>query len=652
MCGITGFFRPGDTAELSGDERAALQAMNDAITHRGPDEDGFFYGPGVGLAARRLSIIDVATSQQPQRGPSGATTVVFNGEIYNFESIRQELIALGHTLQTSGDTEILPHGYEAWGMDGLLQRLNGMFVFALHDARTNEVFIARDRLGIKPLYLGEFSGTVVFGSELKSLILHPSVRRDIDPDSLARYLVMEYVPSPRSIYRGIGKVRPGDYVRIAADGDRPRVTHHTYWELDWTKGGAWAHDLELPSDDSEASWSRALLAALRDAVGVRLVSEVPIGGLLSGGLDSSSICALMAEQVPGLRTFSVGFEEASFDESSHARAVARHIQSQHNEKTFTSADLQPVLDGVLGFLDEPFADASILPTWFLAKMVKDNGVTVVLSGDGADELFAGYPTYLAQRVARGVGRVPGSAALIGGLRSVVGRLPSSYENVSADYKARRFLAGADLPPARRQVTWLGSLLEGEMRSVLAPDVRASLAADTPWAEVDAHHDGARGANEYERLLHLDLRTYMGDDILVKVDRASMAASLEARVPFLDHRLVEFAARMPFALKLKGRSGKHILKQTMGPRLPSQIAGRGKKGFGLPVAKWLHGPWRELLLETLGNGGAAKTGWLDQRVVDGMIDDHLSGRLDRRKPLWTLLMFRWWEDGAFGPGGLR
>jgi len=649
MCGITGFSRPGDTADLSGDERAALQRMNDAITHRGPDEDGFFHGPGVGLAARRLSIIDVATSHQPQRGPSGKTTVVFNGEIYNFEEIRQELIGLGHDLKTNGDTEILPHGYEAWGIEGLLQRLNGMFVFALHDARSNEVFVARDRLGIKPLYLGEFDGTVVFGSELKSLILHPSVRREVDPDSLARYLVMEYVPSPRSIYRGIGKVRPGFYARISADGDRPRVQHRRYWQLDWSKDGPWEHDLELPTDGSEASWSRALLAALRDAVKVRLVSEVPIGGLLSGGLDSSSICALMAEQVPDLRTFSIGFEEASFDESAHARAVARHIRSRHNEKTFTAADLQPVLDTVRGFLDEPFADASILPTWFLSRMVKDNGVTVVLSGDGADELFAGYPTYLAQRAARGIGRVPGSGGLIGGLRSIAKRMPSSYENISADYKARRFLAGAALPPARRQVTWLGALLEDEMRAVLAPDVREALAADTPWAEVDAHYDGARGADKYERLLHLDLRTYMGDDILVKVDRASMAVSLEARVPFLDHRVVELAARMPFALKLKGRSGKHILKQTMGPRLPAEIVGRGKKGFGLPVAKWLHGPWRELLMDTLGSGGAGKTGWLDQGVVDGLIDDHLTGRLDRRKPLWTLLMFRWWEDGAFGPG---
>jgi asparagine synthase (glutamine-hydrolysing) len=641
-------------SELTGDERAALRRMNDAITHRGPDEDGFFHGRGVGLAARRLSIIDVATSHQPQRGPSGKTTVVFNGEIYNFQAIRSELIGLGHELRTNGDTEILPHGYEAWGIEGLLQRLNGMFVFALHDARTNEVFLARDRLGIKPLHLGEFDGTFVFGSELKSLILHPSVRRDLDPDALARYLVMEYVPSPRSIYRGICKIKPGFYAVLSADGDGCRVQHRRYWTLDWRKDReGWDHpELELPAagDDTEASWSRVLLAALRDAVKVRLVSEVPIGGLLSGGLDSSSISALMAEQLPDLRTFSVGFEEASFDESAHARAVARHIGSQHNERTFTAADLEPVLNTVRGFLDEPFADASILPTWFLARMVKDNGVTVVLSGDGADELFAGYPTYLAQRAARAIGRVPGSGALLGGLRAATGRLPSSYENVSVDYKARRFLAGAGLAPARRQVTWLGAFLEPEMRAVLAPDVRDALAPDTPWAEVDGHYDGALGADKNERLLHLDLCTYMGDDILVKVDRASMAVSLEARVPFLDHRLVELAARIPFGLKLKGTTAKHILKRTMGPRLPAQISSRKKKGFGLPVAKWLHGPFRELLLDTLGGGRAAKTGWLNQRVVDGMIDDHLSGRLDRRKPLWTLLMFRWWEDGAFGPSG--
>jgi asparagine synthase (glutamine-hydrolysing) len=651
MCGITGFFRPGDRADLTGDERAVLGRMNDAITHRGPDEDGFFHGHGVGLAARRLSIIDIATSHQPGSGPSGKTTVVFNGEIYNYQAIRKELMELGHEFTTTGDTEVLPHGYEAWGIQGLLERLNGMFAFALHDARTNEVFIARDRLGIKPLHLGEFDGTFVFGSELKSLILHPSVRRDVDPDALARYLVMEYVPSPKSIYRGICKVRPGHYVRLSADGDRPRADHVRYWQLDWSKGRRWDHDLELPAPDAgEAEWSRALLAALRDAVKLRLVSEVPIGGLLSGGLDSSSISALMAEMVPDLRTFSIGFEEASFDESAHARAVAEHIRSQHNERTFRADDLQTALDSVRGFLDEPFADASILPTWFLSRMVKDHGVTVVLSGDGADELFAGYPTYLAQRVARGLDRLPAGGLLTRAMGKGAAMLPSSYENVSADYKVRRFLAGADLAPARRQVTWLGSLLEGEMRSVLAPDLAATLAADTPWAEIDAHHDGALGADTDERLLHLDLHTYMGDDILVKVDRASMAVGLEARVPFLDHRLVEFAARMPFRHKLKGRTGKHILKRTMGPRLPVEIAARGKKGFGLPVAKWLHGPFRELLLDTLGNGRAAATGRLNQAAVDTLIDEHLSGKLDRRKPLWTLLMFRWWEDGAFGPGG--
>jgi len=628
--------------------------MNDAITHRGPDEDGVWFGPGVGLAARRLSIIDIAASHQPQFGPSGKTVCVFNGEIYNYAAIRDELIGLGHQFKTQGDTEVLPHGYEAWGMEGLLSRLNGMFGFAIYDGRSGELFVARDRLGIKPMYVGEFDGTWLFGSELKSLLMHPSARRDICGDSLSRYLMMEYVPSPRSIYQHIGKLQPAHYLHLRP-GAAPRRIR--YWSLEWGKGReGWQHsELGLPERadwNRVEAWSEALTFALQDAIKLRLVSEVPIGSLLSGGVDSSAVSALMAELVPDLRTFSIGFEEESFDESSYAAAVAERIGSKHTAKTFSSEEFSGILDSVRSFLDEPFADASVLPTHFLSKTVKEEGVTVVLSGDGADELFAGYPTYLAQKVANGLGSVPGSGLALRGLGGAAAFLPSSYDNVSTDYKIKRFLAGAPLPPARRQVTWLGSLLEGEMESVLSPEAREALSKDGPWTEVDAHDRWAvsQGAGPIERQMHLDLRTYMGDDILVKVDRASMAVSLEVRVPFLDHRVVELAARIPFDLKLRGRRGKHILKEAMASRLPSDITKRSKKGFGMPVAHWLRGAWRELLLDTLGGGAAARSGWLDQAAVDQLVDDHLSGRRDRRRPLWTLLMLRWWEDGEWGPQG--
>lgn len=654
MCGHTGFFRPADPTELGPDERSTLRRMNDAITHRGPDEDGDWFGPGIGLAARRLSIIDVAASHQPQFGPSGDVVCVFNGEIYNFEAIRQELIGLGHKLETAGDTEILPHGYEAWGIEGLLKRLNGMFSFALFDGRSRELFLARDRLGIKPLYVGEFSGTWVFGSELKSLLLHPAVRREVCPESLTRYLMMDYVPSPRSIYQGIGKLPPGHYLKVDRTG---RESKQRYWSLDWGAGpSGWDHsELGLPSAadwDHEAAWREALVAALQDAIRLRLVSEVPIGALLSGGVDSSAVSALMAEMVPDLRTFSIGFEEESFDESSYAKDVAKKIGSDHHARVFDSGKFGPCLDAVRGFMDEPFSDASILPTHFLSKTVKDAGVTVVLSGDGADELFCGYPTYLAQRAAGLVNRVPGSAGMNRVAQNLADFLPSSYDNISTDYKVRRFLAGATLPPGRRQVTWLGSFLEDEMLAVLSPEIRSRLSQDGPWTEVDAHDKWAasRGAQGVERQMHLDLRTYMGDDILVKVDRASMAVSLEVRVPFLDHRLVELATRMPLKFKLQGRQGKAILKTAMKSRLPRSVTSRGKKGFGMPVAHWLRGPWRDLLLDTLSDGAAGRSGLLDQGVVDALIDDHLSGRRDRRKPLWTLLMFRFWEEGLWGPEG--
>ena len=651
MCGITGFFRPGDRHAVPADEQFALLRMCDAITHRGPDEQGLWTGPGVGLGARRLSIIDVAASHQPQVGPSGKTLCVFNGEIYNFEAIRAELIGLGHVLQTQGDTEVLPHGYEEWGIEGLLQRLNGMFGFAIYDGRSGELFIARDRLGIKPMYVGRFDGTVVFGSELKSLLLHPLVRRDIDADTLARYLVLEYVPSPRSIYRGIDKLPPAHYLRVRPDGSERCVR---YWQLQWDVGReGWEHsELPLPpaGADSLQDWKPHLLHALRDAVRLRLVSEVPIGALLSGGLDSSSVSALMAEEVPDLRTFSIEFEEESFDESPFSQAVARRIGSRHTSRTFSSDRFTGVLDAVRAVVDEPFADASILPTYFLSKMVREEGVTVVLSGDGADELFAGYPTYNAQLAARRLLRYPGARpALDLGARLADRVLPSSYGNISWDYKVRRFLTGATLPDARRHATWLGAFTEPEMRGVLASDVRAQLGAHTPWSEIDAIHAEPDTYCNIHKLMHLDLRTYMGDDILVKVDRASMAVSLEVRTPFLDHRVVEMAARIPFRLKVQGSSGKHVLKRTMAGHLPGEILRRPKKGFGMPVAQWLRGPWRDLLLDTLGGGRAAATGWFDQLAVDRLIDDHLSGRRDRRKPLWTLLMFRWWEDGVWGPG---
>jgi asparagine synthase (glutamine-hydrolysing) len=652
MCGLTGYYRPGASAPPDGFP-AALRRMTAAIAHRGPNEDGFYEEGGVGLGARRLSILDVAASHQPQHGPSGRTAVVFNGEIYNYRALRQELIDRGHVLTTSGDTEVLPHGYEAWGMDGLLQRLVGMFAFALWDGRSGELFLCRDRLGIKPLYVGERGGDWVFGSELKSLVLHPSMPREVSADALARYLVLEYVPSPRSIYQHIEKLPPASYLRIGPDG---RSERRRYWALRYTPDrDGWAYpEFPLPRQgaDSYADWAPPLLHALRESVRARLVSEVPIGALLSGGVDSSSISALMSELVPDLRTFSIDFDEPSFDESAFSSEVARRIGSRHTSRRFSPDRFGDALDAVRAGLDEPFADASILPTWFLSRTVKDEGVTVVLSGDGADELFAGYPTYLAHVLADSIRAVPGSGALLGAASRALARLPSSYENVSPDYMARRFLSGIGDSTVARHASWLGAFLPDEMRRVLDRDVAASLDAGAPFEELAAHYADAaeHGARGLESLLYVDLKTYMGDDILVKVDRASMLCSLEVRVPFLDHRLVEMAARIPIDLKLRGRTGKYLLKKAMAPRLPRDVIARRKKGFGMPVARWLKGPWRGLLLDTLGGGGAARTGWFDQRAVDGLIEEHLSGRRDRRKPLWTLLMFRLWEDGRWGPRG--
>ncbi len=649
MCGISGVFTPG-APPLDEAQRAVLRRMNGTITHRGPDEDGFWFGSGAGLAMRRLSIIDVARNHQPATGPSGRVHCVYNGEIYNYRALRRELLGLGHTLQTDGDTECLPHGYEAWGMQGLLGRLQGMFAFAIVDERDGSLLLARDRMGEKPLYIAEFDGTWVFGSEMKVLLTHPAARREVDPEAIARFLVLEYLPSPTTIYRGITRIEPGTWVRIDRDGRRQ---DRRYWRLSWDKGrDDWAHpEVPLPpaGEDGRGDWARALSRAVRTAVEDRLVSEVPIGALLSGGVDSSGTAAMMASLVPGVRTFSIAFEDDSFDERRWSRAVAAHIGSRHTERVFGLPEADRAWEEMGAQLDEPFADASVLPTWFLSKTVRDEGVTVVLSGDGADELFAGYPTYLAAKIADGILGLPGHDRALGLARRLLERLPSSYGNVSLDYQARRFLLGLGLPPSRRQATWLGAWTEADALDCLSGDLRARVRPEALWTELDHHGSTSDAVDPLDRLLELDQRSYLPDDILVKVDRASMAASIEARAPLLDHRVVELAARMPARWKLAGREGKAVWKDVVRPLVPRGVVDRKKKGFGMPVARWLRGPWRHLLDRYLGAGAAGRSGWLDQRVVDGLIDDHTSGRRDRRKQLWTLLILRRWQEGEWGPG---
>jgi asparagine synthase (glutamine-hydrolysing) len=607
-------------------DRGALAQMTRVLHHRGPDDEGFHVGSyedgvSVGLGFRRLSIIDLDTGNQPIANEDGSLRLVFNGEIYNFRELRSELEARGHRFATNADTEILVHLYEELG-PACVERLNGMFAFALWDESERRLLLARDRFGKKPLYYAEVDGGLVFGSELKSLLEHPRCPRELDLESLAAYLAAEYVPTPRAIFERVRKL-PAGHRLVWHDG---RTKVERYWDL------SFEHDDPARSD---AEYVEEFRLRLRDAVRRRLVSDVPLGAFLSGGVDSSSVVAFMAEALPAgaVKTFSIGFGERSFDESEHARRVARHLGTDHHEDVFTASAMAELLPTVMDVMDEPFADASILPTYLLSRFTREH-VTVALGGDGSDELLAGYPTFPADRVARlyPVPRLLHERVVV----PLADRLPVSTANFSFDFKLKRFLRGAGSPAVERHPVWLGSFTPDEQRALLVRSATDPLAAHR---EVFAT---APTRDRLERLIYVYAKTYLQDDILVKVDRASMACSLEVRAPFLDVELVDFLSRVPARLKLRRFGTKHLLKQAMADTLPSGIAARTKKGFGVPVAAWLKDEFREPLLDELSPERLRRQGIFEPAAVEGLVAEHMSGRRDHRKPLWTLFIFQLWH----------
>jgi asparagine synthase (glutamine-hydrolysing) len=624
MCGICGI------AALGPIDRDALGAMNAAIRHRGPDDDGFFLredddGVSVGLGFRRLSIIDLETGNQPIMNEDGSVQLVFNGEIYNFRELRRELVARGHRFATDADTEVIVHLYEEHGQ-ACIERLNGMFAFALWDERKRELVLARDRFGKKPLYYAELGDALLFGSELKSLLQHPLCPTGLDLAAFSRYLALEYVPTPYSIFDGVKKL-PGGHLLRWHDG-RSRIVQ--YWDLSF--------DRDEPAH-TEDEYADELHRQLRAAVRRRLVSDVPLGAFLSGGIDSSSVVAMMVEELPSssVKTFSIGFEDRSFDESQHARRVAEHLGTDHHEDVFTARTLLELLPTVTDFLDEPFADASILPTYLLSRFTRGS-VTVALGGDGSDELLAGYPTFPAERIAQ-LYRVPRflhEDVLV----PLADRLPVSTANFSLDFKLKRFLRGARLPTEVRHPVWLGSFAPDEQRALLL-DPRAD-----PFLEHRQSWDRAPSRDGLERLIYLYAKTYLQDDILVKVDRASMACSLEVRAPFLDVELVEFLGRVPPQLKLRRFETKHLLKRAMRSVLPAGIAERPKKGFGIPIAEWFKDELREALLDELSAERLVRQGLFNAVEVQKLVSEHLTGKADHRKQLWTLFTFQLWYGRWF------
>jgi asparagine synthase (glutamine-hydrolysing) len=615
LCGIAGLLRT-DGAPA---DAALVGAMTDILSHRGPDGDGFFVQVPIGLGHRRLAIIDLATGDQPMLSDDHALALVFNGEIYNYRELRAELEGRGARFHTTSDTEVLLRAYEAHGVD-CLAKLRGMFAFALWDGNRRRLFLARDRVGIKPLVYAWDGRRLLFGSELKAVLADRTVPRELDWDAFHDYLVHHYVGSPRSIFRGVRKLPPASYLLLEADGGEPEV--HRYWDLRFAP-------LETRP---EAEWVEGLRWHLDDAVRSHMVSDVPIGAFLSGGLDSGSVVALMAKASPTpIRTFSIGFDEADFDELAYAREVARLHETDHCEFV-VKPDALEVLPRLAWQFDEPFGDSSALPTYYVSKITREH-VTVALSGDGGDENFAGYRRYdlARQRHDRfdGIwGRIPRTLA-----RMMSSVLPGSVrgsgfiELVAADSIERYF----------RMVAYQRS---STLARLLTPDSRARV--DT---RVDARLFRALAAEggslDYvSTMQYLDVRTYLPEDILTKVDRTSMLVSLEARVPLLDHVLMEYVATMPSALKLRGGEGKAVFKKAMAGDLPASVRARRKMGFGVPLAAWFRRELHDYSRDTLLGSRARQRGLFSPRAVEAILAEHARGR-DHSAQIWALLVFEEW-----------
>jgi asparagine synthase (glutamine-hydrolysing) len=621
MCGIVGIFDPKGQRPI---DRDLLSRMNDSQYHRGPDDDGLFVDPGIGLGFRRLAIIDLSGGAQPLFNEDHSVVIVFNGEIYNFKQLVPVLEARGHIFRTRSDTEVIVHAWEEWG-PACVDRLRGMFGFAIWDKRQQTLFLARDRVGEKPIYYSELAdGTFIFGSELKSLLTHPATARTLDPRAVEDYFAYGYVPDPKSIYKGVRKLPPGHTLTLRRG--TPVPAPRAYWDV--------AFRTHAPRDERAAI--DELSARLREAVDMRMVADVPVGAFLSGGVDSSGVVALMAglSREP-VNTCSISFGQKEYDESRYAQEVATRYGTRHHVRQVTEDDFE-LVDRLALFYDEPFADSSAMPTYRVCQLARER-VTVALSGDGGDEVFAGYRRYRWHHYEELVrGALP--AAL---RRPLFGFLAAVYPK--ADWAPRPFRAKSTLQAIARDT------IDAYFRSVgLATDeMRARLFSASFTRELqgynarevlEGHMRAAPADDHLAQIQYADLKTYLSGDILVKVDRASMANSLEVRVPILDHELIEWAAGLPLALKLRGGEGKYVFKKALEPLVPHELLYRPKMGFSVPLARWFRGPLRQRLRDALTSSALADAGVFDMGYLATLVDQHQAGIRDHSAALWSLLMF--------------
>lgn len=648
MCGICGILNL-DGQPISDSDRQLIGRMTSALAHRGPDDSGTYIDGPVALGNRRLAVIDLSDrGRQPMSTADGTASISYNGEVYNFEELKEEhaLAAKGHEFRSGTDTEVLLHLFRELGSE-MASELNGMFAVAAWDARQQKLHLIRDRYGIKPLFYTRQGNRFLFASEIASLLEDSSIARRVNPQALHDYLTFNYVPGEQTMFEGIHEVPPAYRMVITGSNQRAGVRIDT-----GTGGGNGKEQIELQrywdlSFENQCTLSVSEIVArtaelMKQAVQRRLIADIPVGVLLSGGLDSSSLVALMHElQHKPIHTFSVGFKESDFNELPYARIVANHFGTTHHEVTVTADSVRELLHEQVLRIQEPYGDGSAIPTYCVCRMAREE-VGVVLSGEGGDEAFAGYETHAAYKVSRWFRRVPRwiRNELI---RPAVNLLPASDKKVSLDFKLKRFLGGQDLPPADAHLWWRIVLSESEKQSLYTSEM---LEQFTPLPAVRHFHDvynRSTNADPLNRLLHIDSAVFLPDDLMIKNDRMSMAHSLEARVPFADHELTEFLATVPSRIKLPGLRKKDLMKRVMADRLPKSILNKKKVGLEMPYSRWFKHELKDLLLDYCGPARIAETGQFHPEIVQTLIDDHLAGRRDNGRVLWGLTNFMVWHE---------
>lgn len=607
-----------------------IKAMTDTLAHRGPSDHGIWTQNGLALGHRRLSVIDLSDAgHQPMTNEDGTVVIVFNGEIYNFRELKEKykLVERGHVFKSKTDTEVLVHLFEEIGLD-MISELNGMFSFAIWDGRNGRLHLARDRYGIKPLFYQQDEDHFRFGSEIKAIIADERFERKVSMQALHDFMTFNYVPGTQTAFEGVYKVQPGHFMTVCGDGT---VEHTRYWDLDFTV------DEKMTEQEAVEGASKAMDRALRR----RLIADVPIGVFLSGGLDSSTIVALMAEHVSEpIHTYSVGFEDQSFNELPFARIVADEFNTIHREVTITAGMVKDLLPKYLTYIDEPYGDGSAIPTYYVSELAKDE-VVVVLSGEGGDETFAGYDTYAAHRAYMRARKIPAfirNSILV----PLANLLPVSDKKLSFEFKLKRFLGGLDLKPEAAHLWWRIVLDEEQKQGLYRSDAVKGDVLKESGRHFDIASKRSNAKDVFSKLMYIDSTVFMPDDLMIKNDRMTMAHSLEARVPFTDPELTRFMGSVPPRFKMKGGKKKHIMREAMKGKLPDSIINKKKVGLEMPYSKWLKTELNELMMDYLGRENLEKVGIFKPEPIQMLIDDHVSGKRDNGRPLWGLLNFMMWH----------